>query len=154
MLIMLKTGLLAIAMLASTMALAADKKVVAPPGPAGPARPFSPALLVGDTLYVSGMVGRDASGKRPENFEEEVKATLDGIGEHLKAGGASFADVVSVQVYLTDMTLFERMNKIYVPFFPEPRPTRTTVGVAKLVGDYRIEITVTARVDPKKAKKK
>ncbi|MBL8231733.1 MAG: RidA family protein [Bryobacterales bacterium] len=152
---MLKTGLLTIVVLASTVCMAADKKVVAPPGPAGPARPFSPALLVGDTLYVSGMVGRDASGKRPESFEDEVKATLDAIGEHLKAGGASFADAVSVQVYLTDMSLFDRMNKVYIPYFPEPRPTRTTVGVAKLVGDYRIEITLTARVDiGKKAKKK
>ncbi|MCS7026949.1 MAG: RidA family protein [Bryobacteraceae bacterium] len=144
-----------IALLSASFGLAVEKKVISPPGPPGPARPFSPALLVGDTLYVSGMVGRDASGKRPENFEDEVKATLDAIGEILKAAGASFADAVSVQVYLTDMSLFDRMNQVYMPYFPEPRPTRTTVGVAKLVGDYRIEITLTARVERgKKAKKK
>jgi len=55
------------------------------------------------------------------------------------------ADVVSVQVYLTDGTLFERMNAVYTKYFQDPRPTRTTVVVAKLVGPGRIEITATAR---------
>ena len=55
------------------------------------------------------------------------------------------SDAVSVQVYLTDMDLFARMNAVYMSYFPEPRPARTTVGVAKLVGTARIEITVTAR---------
>ena len=50
---------------------------------------------------------------------------------------------MAVQVYLTDMTLFEQMNKVYMAAFPEPRPTRTTVGIAKLVGTAKIEITVT-----------
>ena len=55
----------------------------------------------------------------------------------------------SVQVYLIDMNLFQRMNKIYMEFFPEPRPARTTVGVAALVGESKIEITVTAWKAPK-----
>jgi 2-iminobutanoate/2-iminopropanoate deaminase len=78
------------------------------------------------------------------NFEDEVKATLDNIGVTLKAAGYSFNDAVSVQVYLTDMELFQRMNAVYVTYFPEPRPARATVGVAKLVGTARIEISVTA----------
>jgi 2-iminobutanoate/2-iminopropanoate deaminase len=80
----------------------------------------------------------------PEEFEAEVKQTLDNIGLVLKEAGMSFDDVVSVNVYLTDMELFPRMNAVYVPYFKEPRPVRTTVGVAKLVGKARIEITVTA----------
>ena len=56
-----------------------------------------------------------------------------------------FSNAVAVTVYLTDMKLFDRMNKVYLEYFPEPRPTRTTVGVASLVGTARIEITVTAR---------
>src|SRR5262245_51852005 len=70
---------------------AAEKRVVAPPG-TQPNRPFSPGLKVDDTLYVSGMTGRTPDGKIPENFEDEVKQTLDNIGEVLKAGGMSFAD--------------------------------------------------------------
>ena len=56
-----------------------------------------------------------------------------------------YADVVPVQVYLTDMKLFERMNAVYRGYFAEPRPTRTIVGVVKLIGPSRIEITATAR---------
>ena len=54
---------------------------------------------------------------------------------------------MSVQVYLTDIDLFQRMNAVYTTFFPDPRPARTTVGVTKLAAaaTARIEITVTAR---------
>lgn len=131
--------------LAASLALtAADKKVVAPKD-TKPGRPFSPGILSGGTLYVSGSTGADKSGTYPENFEDEVKQTFANIEEVLKAGGHTFADLVAVQVYLTDMDLFSRMNAVYMATIPEPRPTRTTVGVAKLVGKARIEITVTAR---------
>ncbi|MFN0106917.1 MAG: RidA family protein [Bryobacteraceae bacterium] len=127
-----------------TGAVYAEKKVIAPPGaPTG--RPFSPAILSGGTLYVSGQVGADKKGVYAEKFEDEVKQCLDNIGETLKAGGFSFADLVTVQVYLTDMELFQKMNGVYTSVIPEPRPARTTVGVLKLVGKARIEITVTAR---------
>jgi 2-iminobutanoate/2-iminopropanoate deaminase len=123
----------------------AKKKVVAPKDfPAG--RPFSAGLVVGDTLYVSGSTGADrTTGKVPEKFEDEVASCFDNIGEVLKAGGFNFGDAVSVQVYLTDMTLFQRMNAVYVKTFPEPRPTRTTVGVTALAGGAHMEVTVTAR---------
>src|SRR5215467_12910153 len=122
------------------------KKVVVPAG--GRIGPnFSPGIQVGDTLYVSGQTGTDpATQKVPENFEAEVKQCLDNIGAILKAGGYDYSDAVSVQVYLTDMDLFQRMNAVYTQTFKEPRPTRTTVGVTKLAAaGARIEITVTAR---------
>jgi reactive intermediate/imine deaminase len=136
------TAVLAIAL--AVPSLAAPKKLIQPKEfPTG--RPFSPGLLVGDTLYVAGQTGTDPkTGKMPEEFEAEVKQTLDNIGLVLKEGGMSFDNAVSVQVYLTDMTLFQRMNAVYTTYFKEPRPVRTTVGVAKLVGTARIEITVTA----------
>jgi len=71
--------------------------------------------------------------------------SLENIGAILKAAGMSPADVVSVQVYLTDASKFQRMNAVYRDYFTEPRPTRTTVVVAALVGPGNIEITVTAR---------
>jgi 2-iminobutanoate/2-iminopropanoate deaminase len=81
----------------------------------------------------------------PAEFEAEVKQALDNVDAVLKAAGMSSSDVVSVQVYLTDGDTFQRMNTVYRAFFKEPRPTRTTVVVAKLVGPGRIEITVTAK---------
>jgi 2-iminobutanoate/2-iminopropanoate deaminase len=59
-------------------------------------------------------------------------------------------DVVSVQVYLTDGALFQRMNTVYTAHFRDPRPTRTTVVVARLAGEGHIEITVTARRNGKR----
>lgn len=123
---------------------AAEKKMIQPKGmPTG--RPFSPGILVDGTLYVSGTTGQDAKiGKIPDDFEAEVKQALENIGVVLKEAGMDFSNAVAVQVYLTDMELFPRMNAVYTTYFKEPRPARTTVGVAKLVGTARIEITVTA----------
>jgi len=143
---LMRTLLFSVLMLALPAAFAAEKKPIRPASfPTG--GPFSPGIQAGQTLYVSGQVGRDASGKIPENFEDEVKAALDNIGAILKEAGYGYADAVAVQVYLTDMTLFDRMNKVYMTVFAEPRPARTTVGVAKLVGTAHIEITVTAWKD-------
>jgi len=128
---------------AASAAVAADKKAVVPAG-SNPAGPYSPGMLAGGTLYVSGTVGRDKAGKYPEAFEDEVALALDNINLVLKESGYTFADAVSVQVYLTDITLFDRMNKVYMKYFPEPRPARTTVGISKLAGPGRVEITVTA----------
>jgi 2-iminobutanoate/2-iminopropanoate deaminase len=141
----LTTNLSAVALTLVSVLSAADRKVIHPKEfPKG--RPFSPGILSGDTLYVAGQTGNDlATGKIPEEFEAEVKQTLNNIGIILTEAKMSFDDVTAVQVYLTDMELFPRMNAVYTTFFKEPRPTRTTVGVAKLVGTARIEITVTAR---------
>ena len=122
---------------------AQDKKPIVPAG-ANPAGPYTPGILAGGTLYVAGQVGRDKDGKYPAEFEAEVKQCLANVANILKAANMDFARAVTVTVYLTDMQMFDLMNKVYMETFPEPRPARTTVGVAKLVGDARIEITVTA----------
>jgi 2-iminobutanoate/2-iminopropanoate deaminase len=140
------TCVLAIALLGATMPLGAEKKIIQPKEFAA-GGPFSPGVLVGDTLYVAGQTGRDLkSGKVPEDFEAEVRQTLDSVGIILREAKMSYADVVAVQVYLTDMDLFQRMNAVYTTYFKEQRPSRTTVGVTKLAAaGARVEITVTAR---------
>ncbi len=93
-----------------------------------------------------GMGGEDAAGKIPASFEDEVRQSFDNIGAVLKEAGVSSSDVVSVQVYLTDGALFNRMNTVYKAYyFKDPKPARTTVVVAKLVGEGHVEITVTAK---------
>ena len=125
-------------------AVPTEKKVILPPG-AQPSKNWSYGILADGTLYVSGMGGEDANGKIPATFEAEVQQTLDNIDRVLKAAGMSSADVVSVQVYITSRDTFGQMNKVYTSYFKDPRPTRTTVVVAGLVGDGHIEITVTAK---------
>jgi 2-iminobutanoate/2-iminopropanoate deaminase len=129
-----------------SLPLLAEKKVIQPKGfPTG--RPFSAGILSDGTLYVAGQTGQDfKTGKVSDNFEAEVKQCLENIGMVLKEANMGFADVVAVQVYLTDIELFARMNAVYTTYFKEPRPTRTTVGVSKLAGPgAHVEITVTAR---------
>jgi 2-iminobutanoate/2-iminopropanoate deaminase len=121
-----------------------EKKVILPPG-AKPSGNWSYGILSDGTLYVSGMGGEDANGKIPATFEAEVQQTLDNIDRVLKAASMSPNDVVSTQVYITDRGSFDRMNKVYSSYFKDPRPTRTTVVVAGLVGDGHIEITVNAK---------
>jgi len=137
--------LLAIVILGTTL-LHAEKKIIQPKEfPAG--GPFSAGVLVDGTLYVAGQTGRDLkTGKVPEDFEAEVHQALDSVGIILREAKMSYEDVVSVQVYLTDIELFQRMNAVYITYFKEQRPSRTTVGVSRLAGaGARIEITVTAR---------
>ncbi len=134
-----------------SLPLSAAKKVIIPPefapAPGAAAPMFSPGVLVDGTLYISGQVGADLKTREvPADFDAEVKLVLDNIGIVLKAAGMTYNDVVSVQVYLTDMDLFARMNAVYGKVFTAPRPTRTTVGVTKLaLAKARIEVTVTAR---------
>jgi 2-iminobutanoate/2-iminopropanoate deaminase len=148
------TRSIAVLGLAFSLASAFAQKQAVRPASSRPGGPYTPGILAGGTLYVAGQIGRTPDGKYPEAFEDEVKQTLDNAGAILKEAGYGFEDAVAVQVYLTDMGLFERMNQVYVSYFPEPRPARTTVGVAKLVGPARIEITITAYKKPAAAKKK
>ncbi len=131
-------------LLCASVLFAAEKKIILPEG-AKPGGNYSPGILVDGTLYISGQGGENSSGKIPKDFEAEVKQALDNVGAVLNAADMSPADVVSVQVYLTDAATFQRMNAVYTKYFKEPRPTRTTVVVAKLVGPGSIEITVTAK---------
>ena len=130
-----------------SLSLAAEKKVISPPEFGAVSPNYSTAILVDGTLYISGQIGQDLKSKQvPANFETEVQTVLSNIGIVLKAAGMTYDDVVSVQVYLTDMELFARMNAVYQTFVKVPRPSRTTVGVTKLaMADAHIEVTVTAR---------
>ena len=121
------TRVLVLTISLAVAATAADKKVVRPAS-STPAGPYSPGILAGGTLYVAGQVGRDKDNKYPDSFEDEVAQTLENIGVILKEAGYKFEDAVAVQVYLTDIEMFQRMNAVYMKYFPDPRPARTTVG--------------------------
>jgi 2-iminobutanoate/2-iminopropanoate deaminase len=144
----MRTTLLTLTLLLfSAASCLAGKKVIAPPEFSNNNLPFSPGILVDGTLYISGQIGTDLKTRAiPQEFEAEVKTCLDNIGIILKAAGMTYDDVVAVQIYLTDMTLFPRMNAVYSSVFKEPRPSRTTVGVAGLAAaNAHVEITMTAR---------
>jgi len=78
-----------------------DKKIISPPG-TKPGGNYSQGILADGTLYISGQGGEDSTGKIPGDLESEVRQSLDNIGTVLKTAGVASADVMSMQVYLTD----------------------------------------------------
>jgi 2-iminobutanoate/2-iminopropanoate deaminase len=118
-------------------------RAVNPPGtPEG--LPFSNGILVGNTLYVAGTQGTDANGKLEPDIESQTRAALELIQKIVEGGGMTMGNVVAVNVYLSDINEFGKMNNVYKTFFPDPKPTRTTVQVAKLVNGAKIEISAIA----------
>ena len=116
---------------------------------AAPAGAYSQGLKVGDFVFVSGQGPLDPeTGKIVgETIEEQTTRTLENIKAILEAAGASMADVVKVSAHLTDLSLFDRYNKVYSTYFPDPKPTRTTVG-SQLLG-IMVEIDVIAYIGDK-----
>jgi 2-iminobutanoate/2-iminopropanoate deaminase len=114
---------------------------------APPAGPFSPAVRIDGFVYLSGQVGQDpATGKIVEGgVVRETEQIFAGLAAVLDAAGLTFADVVRVGVFLTDMASFGAMNAVYARFFPEPYPARTTVAVAALPLGAHVEIDLVAK---------
>ena len=94
---------------------------------------YSQAVRVGDTVYLSGQLGLDPSTMQ---LEEGIDAQVIRVFENLKAvveaAGGSLADVVKLNVYLTDLAHFIKFNEIMARYVPEPYPARAVVGVAAL----------------------
>jgi endoribonuclease L-PSP, putative len=113
---------------------------------ASPIGAYSQGLRVGDFIFVSGQGPLDpATGKIVgKTVEEQTERVLENIKAILAAGGATMADVVKVSAHLSDLTLFDRYNKVYATYFPDPKPTRTTVG-SQLLG-IMVEIDAIAYV--------
>ena len=107
----------------------------------GQALPFSEAVRVGDTLYLSGQLGRGPDGKLPEGIEAQTKQTLDNIGATLKLAGLGYADVFHCTAMLSDMANWPAFNKVYVSYFPEgKRPARSAFGASGLALGALIEL--------------
>jgi 2-iminobutanoate/2-iminopropanoate deaminase len=97
---------------------------------ASPVGAYSQGLRAGDFIFVSGQGPLDPETGQivGTTIEEQTARVLENIQAILAAGGASMADVVKVSAHLSDLSLFERYNKVYATYFPYPKPTRTTVG--------------------------
>ena len=112
--------------------------------PAG--TPYSPGILAGDTLYVSGLQGTDPKTHAlPGDFGQETRNCLENIGRVLNDAHMNYSDVVSVQIYLDDISQFQEVNAIYKGYFKNPLPSRMTVQIAKLSLGAHIEISAIAR---------
>lgn len=108
--------------------------------------PYSQAIEAGPFLFVSGQIPLDpVTGQLVDgDIARQTEQVLRNLRAILAAAGLSFAHVVRTTVYLKDLGEFEAMNAVYARFMPDPPPARSTVEVARLPRDVRIEIDVIA----------
>ena len=122
------------------------RRVIRPDKGPNTGLPFSPGILVGSTLYISGHLGRDPSTNAlvRGGIEAETRQSLANIREVLKAAGMDFKDVTTVTAYIVSFTEFAKFNEIYRATFPNDQPARATVQVAALNDGARVELQMIA----------
>ena len=125
------------------------KELITAAGAAKAIGPYSPALKVGNLVFLSGSIPLDpASGQIvPGDIAEQTRRVMENIKALLEAAGADFPHIVRTTVFMVDLGEFATMNEIYAGYFTAPYPARSTVQVVKLPKDVRIEIDVIAIVE-------
>nr|XP_023021542.1 rutC family protein UK114 isoform X4 [Leptinotarsa decemlineata] len=108
--------------------------------------PFSQAVVLDNTIYVSGVLGvnKDTMKLVDDDFTSEVRQTLKNLKAILEAGSSSLEKVVKVTVFLSDINDFAAMNEVYREFFTKDFPARSAFQVGKLPFNARVEIEVIA----------
>ena len=108
------------------------------------ARPFSPAVRAGDFVYVSGQVPADAQGEIVAGgIEAQTRQVMTNLQAALALAGATFDDVCKCTCWLADARDFGAFNRVYMSYFPNGRPARSTTE-ARLMVDAKVEIDVVA----------
>ena len=124
-------------------ASAVERRVIAPPGPK-PVGPYSPGIMAGDFLYVSGQGARDRDGRLPDAVDAQVRQTIDNVKTIVEAAGMTLQHVVYSQVYLANMANYETMDRVWREYFPKQPPARAVVGVHRMPTDTPFEINAVA----------
>ena len=123
-----------------------DKKKFFIPGAPPPIGPYSPALLVNDTLYISGQVPINIETGQliTENIELATDQVLRNIKVLLAQAGMTLENVVKCTIFMTDLNEFQKMNAVYAGYFEGVAPARETVEISRLPMDATIEISCIA----------
>ena len=101
---------------------------------------FSGAVWVGDMLYLSGTIGLDENQQVPDTPEAEARLVLDSVKSTLEAAGLTMDDLVTVQVFCSDVSYYAAFNSVYRTYFETEFPARAFVGVGTLLFDARFEV--------------
>ena len=121
---------------------AADRKYIVTARPADfKGLPFSDGVLVGNTLYIAGHIGLDTkTGAPPASAEDEARLAMEQIKQTVEAAGMTMDDLVSVQIFCTDLKLYETFNGVYKTYFHGDYPARSFIGTDKLLRNGRYEV--------------
>ncbi len=121
------------------------KKVIATQNAPKAVGPYSQAIEVNGTLYVSGQIPVvPADGSVPESIEDQSRQALKNLGAILEAAGMGYADVVKTTVLLADIADFAAMNAVYSEFFTGDKPARACFQVAALPMGVKVEVEAVA----------
>jgi len=104
------------------------------------APPFSGAVLAGDTLYLSGTIGRNADGSLPPTAEAEARNVLNNVKASLEAAGMTMDDLVTLQVFAADTADYDVFNRVYRTYFTKEFPARAFVGAGPLLYKGHFEL--------------
>ncbi|HEY7569544.1 MAG TPA: RidA family protein [Gemmatimonadaceae bacterium] len=102
--------------------------------------PFSAGVVVGNTLYLAGKIGLTADRKIPATAEEEARLVLDDMKSTLEKAGMSMDDLVSVQIFCSDVKHYDAFNKVYRTYFKKEFPARAFLGAGTLLFGARFEV--------------
>lgn len=109
-----------------------------------PEWPFSDAVMIGDTLYLSGCIGLENESRVPDRIEDEASRLMDNVRGTLTKAGMTMDDLVSLQVFCTDLSLWDRFNAIYRTYFTKHLPARAFIGCNQLLFGAHFEVVATA----------
>ena len=102
--------------------------------------PFSGGVFVGNTLYLAGEIGTDANNKVPDTPEAEARAVMDKVQARLKTAGLTMDDLVSVQIFCSDVKHYAAFNQVYRTYFSREYPARAFIGSGGLLFGARFEV--------------
>jgi len=122
-----------------------DKQAIASAAAAPAVGPYSPALAVGDFVFVSGQIPLDSEGRIAAVIApDQARKALENVRAQLAAVGLGMDAVVKTTIFVTDIDDFAAVNEAYGEFFAPPYPARSTVEVARLPKDVKVEIEAIA----------
>jgi 2-iminobutanoate/2-iminopropanoate deaminase len=129
--------------------MATQRTVVSTDAAPGAIGPYSQGIIAGNLVFCSGQVPLDpATGQLVSGtIEEETQRVMENISAVLEAAGTSLARVVKTTIFLADMNDFAAVNAAYGAYFPQDPPARSTIQVARLPRDVRVEIEAIALLD-------
>lgn len=119
-----------------------SRQIVSTPNAPAAIGPYSQAVRVGDTVWMSGQIPLDpATGQLVEGgFEAQVNRAFSNLKAVAEAAGGSLADCVKLTLFLTDLAQFPKVNEIMQQYFAQPYPARSTIGVASLPRGAQFEV--------------
>lgn len=124
------------------------KKIVNTTNAPAPIGPYNQAVIVGDSVYISGTIAMDLQSKQliKAHIKEETKLVMDYIEAILKEAGCTFDNVVKTTIFLNDMNNFVHVNEVYSSYFKKDYPARATVQAQRLPKDANVEISMEAKI--------